>query len=51
VETEGPQSLIQYSKTLVYPTLKSYRSFNYVEKNNAKALKVTMNILRKRVSS
>jgi len=27
------------------------RSFNYVEKNNAKALKVTMNISRKRVSS
>jgi len=31
----------------VHPTLKSYSSFNYVEKNNAKALKVTMNISRK----
>ena len=36
VETERPQSL------------KSYRSFNYVEKNNAKALKVTTNISRRR---
>ena len=32
-------------------THKSYRSLNYVEKNNAKALKVTMNISRKRLSS
>jgi len=31
----------------VHPTLKSYSSFNYVEKNSAKALKVTMNISRK----
>ena len=35
----------------MYPTLKSYSSFNYVDKNNANALKVSMNISRKRVIS